>query len=194
MLLNTADHQVLGLENWCIKLSESNKTSKPTVTYQKAYKEMKALVTSLVTATRALPAFQLARKQSKETYVVTMRVLTEQPNTNLLGTAPVALKIGKVVIPRGDVVLGVTYRTRSSMFVSPQSSRVLTDGLRADHFDLKSTPSSVIPTSHIEKISSRYKLKARFYTVFSRTSAPIKASTYTAQILHFTGGCWVDVR
>lgn len=165
VFLTTVDGQVMGLENWCFKLAEP-KGEKAQITYQKSYKEMKALVVSLVSATRALPAFQLARNQGSDSYTVTTRVGLTQPNPQLLGSDPVNKTFGTVSTPVGEVAVELTYRSRAHLFLSPQSSRMLTDGLRDDHFNLNSSP-RMIPQIQAEKMGARQVPKTKIFCLLN---------------------------
>ena len=143
----------MALENWCFKLRETpNQTN--AFNYQRVYKEMKALVMSLVSSTRALPAFKLARNQSQDdTYTVTSKVGVEEPDVKLLGSERVFKSIGSVETPLGLVSVSLSYRKRSHMFMSPQSSRVLTDTIRDDHFEINAPART--PTHVTERMSAR---------------------------------------
>ncbi|CAG9865269.1 unnamed protein product [Phyllotreta striolata] len=144
------DHMVL--ENWCLGMlpEQCDPTTRIVHTI---YNRMGTLLKSLVSITRAVPAYKLSRRQGPDSFVICYRIFLGEPMVRCLGEDFNQVKIGQICTPIGTLNLSVSYRTK--MTISPtQTGRQNSIMLKSDHFNAKLSPKSRKHKQNEDKIQS----------------------------------------
>ncbi|XP_037867944.1 autophagy-related protein 13 homolog [Bombyx mori] len=139
--LRTTDGDEMVLELWTVKLTTASEICSPSTIYYR----MGVMLKSTLTISRITPAYKLARTQHKETYKISHRIFSGEPNFEKLGENRRNIKISELRTPIGTITIGVSYRTK--MTILPEDRPKFTYGIttsghdimvKSDHF--KDTP------------------------------------------------------
>ncbi|XP_037822908.1 autophagy-related protein 13 homolog [Lucilia sericata] len=138
--LKTVEGDQMILEVWSLELqpSASNKTKEAndkaqnqnlnsTATEQPClktahaiYNRMGMLLKSLISLTRATPAYKLSRRQCPDSYSIYYRIYVERPQIHTLGEGHKNVRIGHLNTIVGNLVMSVAYRTK--MTITPTTT------------------------------------------------------------------------
>lgn len=135
--LRTVEGDQMVLESWCLgMLPEQCDLSLKVHT---VYNRLGILLKSLVSVTRVIPAYKLARRQTSDAYVICYRIFKEEPLLHTLGEGYKQMRIGQICTPVGTIQLTVFYRTK--MTISPtQPGKDNSIMLKSDHFNTNLSP------------------------------------------------------
>lgn len=92
------------------------------------YNRMGILLKSLISLTRAVPAYKLSRVQCSDSYSIYYRIYVGQPHTLHLGEGHKVVRIGQLNTILGNLVMSVAYRTKMTITptsITPQTMRVV---------------------------------------------------------------------
>lgn len=134
--LKTAEDDQMCLEVWSLDLQPSatsnklrdaqekiqnqniNSTGSETA-YSKAahaiYNRMGMLLKSLVSLTRATPAYKLSRRQCPDSYSIYYRIYVDRPQVHALGEGHKYIRIGHLNTIVGNLIMSVAYRTKMTL-------------------------------------------------------------------------------
>ncbi|CAD7082734.1 unnamed protein product [Hermetia illucens] len=130
--LQTVEDDKMVLEVWSLAIhpEQADPTVRATHTI---YNRMGILLKSLISATRATPAYKLSRRQSSDSYHIYYRIYVDEPQTHNLGEGLKQVRVGQLNTTLGTLSMSVAYRTK--MTISPtQTGRDTTIMLKSDHF------------------------------------------------------------
>lgn len=146
--LQTVEGDKMILEVWSLSLHPEQ--NDPTLRAPHLiYNRMGILLKSLISVTRATPAYKLSRRQSPETYSIYYRIYVDEPQIHNLGEGYKQVRVGQLSTTVGALNMSVAYRTK--MTISPtQTGRDNTIMLKSDHF-LKDLSPKNIRYHHIKK-------------------------------------------
>lgn len=121
------------------------------------YNRMGILLKSLISLTRATPAYKLSRRQSPDTYGIYYRIYVDKPQTHMLGEGYKNIKIGQLNTIVGMLSMSVAYRTKMTITPSQQPDNDGTIMLKSDHFRRDATPKhqGAARFHHIKKAAER---------------------------------------
>ncbi|XP_005091498.1 autophagy-related protein 13 isoform X3 [Aplysia californica] len=176
--LVTSDGDHMFLETWDLTFNLSSldiAVNKP----QHIYTKMGITLKSLVCATRATPAYRLAKNQGEKGggYKLNYRIYLGKPQTHNLGEGFKTYRAGAVPSAHGLLAINVAFRTR--LLISPEmsSSQTATIEMRDNHFDQESpvknavlTPSKPQPCSPPQR-SPETRSESPYCFAVSPTSA-----------------------
>lgn len=130
--LQTVENDKMVLEVWSLGIQPE--TCDPTIRAAHAiYNRMGILLKSLISVTRATPAYKLSRRQSSDSYHIYYRIYVEEPQTHNLGEGYKHVRVGQLSTTVGTLNMSVTYRTK--LTISPtQTGRDTAIMLKSDHF------------------------------------------------------------
>lgn len=132
------DHMVL--ETWCLGMSPENCDPTARIVHT-VYNRMGILLKSLISVTRAVPAYKLSRRQGPDTFVMCYRLYIGEPQVHSLGEGFKGIRVGQICTPIGTLHLSLSYRTK--MTISPtQTGRDNSIMLKSDHFNTNYSPRS----------------------------------------------------
>ncbi|KAM7360526.1 autophagy-related 13 [Cochliomyia hominivorax] len=138
--LKTAEGDQMILEVWSLDLQPSN-SQKSKETQEKGqnqninstaseqpclktahaiYNRMGMLLKSLISLTRATPAYKLSRRQCPDSYSIYYRIYVERPQVHTLGEGHKNVRIGHLNTIVGNLVMSVAYRTK--MTITPTAT------------------------------------------------------------------------
>ena len=144
--LRTVEGEIIPLETWCISFDDSVSDQTQRVRYN-IYNRMSVVLRSLLTCTRATPAYQLSRKQSPDKYIICYKISSGEPVISHLGEHYSKKTIGHILTPIGQFVLNVAYRTRITISSTPVDQTSMTGinqygiEIKDDHFSIEKTSS-----------------------------------------------------
>lgn len=165
--LKTAEGDQMILEVWSLdlqnsatvkpkdvndKLQNQNINSTPTdqpclKTAHAIYNRMGMLLKSLISLTRATPAYKLSRRQCSDSYSIYYRIYVERPQTHALGEGLKNIRIGHLNTIVGNLVMSVAYRTK--MTITPTTT--------AGQKRVRETNAIMIDSNHFKHIESGNK-------------------------------------
>ncbi|XP_056647844.1 autophagy-related protein 13 [Diorhabda sublineata] len=121
--LRTSEGDRMVLENWCLSMlpEQCDPTTRIVHTI---YNRMGTLLKTLVSITRAVPAYKLSRRQGPDSFVICYRVFLAEPLIQCLGDDFNQVQIGQICTPIGTLSLSVAYRTK--MTISPTQAQTQT--------------------------------------------------------------------
>ncbi|GIY80434.1 autophagy-related protein 13 homolog [Caerostris darwini] len=156
-LLKTAEGDKLVLEAWSLRLINSKTFWDPK--YKRfaypdiIFSNLTVLLKSIISVTRAIPAFKLSHGQSATTFVLLYRIYPGEPQVHLLGSKPQIHKIGEVHTPVGTISVTVAYRSKEEMTIAPRNpEKENSFMINSDYFNIDMSPKR---TSSGEKIINR---------------------------------------
>ncbi|XP_055380776.1 autophagy-related protein 13 homolog [Condylostylus longicornis] len=130
--LKTVEGDAMILEVWSLGLV-SEQIEPMLKASQAIYNRMGILLKSLISITRATPAYKLSRRQSPDSYSIYYRVYVDEPQIHNLGEGNKQVRIGQLSTSVGTLNMSVAYRTK--MTISPtQTGRDNAIMLKSDHF------------------------------------------------------------
>uniref|UniRef100_A0A1A9WMQ7 Autophagy-related protein 13 n=1 Tax=Glossina brevipalpis TaxID=37001 RepID=A0A1A9WMQ7_9MUSC len=88
------------------------------------YNRMGILLKSLISLTRATPAYKLSRRQCSDSYGIYYRIYVDRPQLHTLGEGHKSVRIGQLNTIVGNLVMSVAYRTK--MTITPTTTAVQT--------------------------------------------------------------------
>ncbi|XP_065371828.1 autophagy-related protein 13 homolog [Calliphora vicina] len=139
--LKTAEGDQMILEVWSLELQASASSAKSKETNDKGqnlninstateqpclktahaiYNRMGMILKSLISLTRATPAYKLSRRQCPDSYSIYYRIYVERPQIHSLGEGHKNVRIGNLNTIVGNLVMSVVYRTK--MTITPTAS------------------------------------------------------------------------
>ncbi|GFY67417.1 autophagy-related protein 13 homolog [Trichonephila inaurata madagascariensis] len=142
-LLKTAEGDTLILETWNLRQVDSQTYYDPK--YKRCagalFMNMTVFLKSIISVTRAVPAYKLSLGQSATTYVILYRIYRGEPQIHHLGNNPQVSKIGEVHTPVGTITVSVTYRSKTEMTIAPQNSgKENSFMVKSDYFNVDMSP------------------------------------------------------
>ncbi|XP_055603999.1 autophagy-related protein 13 homolog [Uranotaenia lowii] len=130
--LQTVEGDNMILEVWSLTV-QTEQCDLQTRGTHAIYNRMGLLLKSLLSVTRATPAYRLSRRQSADSYHIFYRIYIGEPQTHQLGDGHKQIRVGQLCTPIGTLAMAVAYRTK--MTISPtQTGRDQTIMLKSDHF------------------------------------------------------------
>lgn len=90
------------------------------------YNRMGMLLKSLISLTRATPAYKLSRRQSPDSYNIYYRIYVEKPQVHALGEGHKSVRIGNLNTIVGNLVMTVSYRTKMTITPSATAAQMRT--------------------------------------------------------------------
>lgn len=156
--LRTVDGDQMVLEVWSLDLqspppppptsaTENNKTNNDQVVLKVAhqiYNRMSILLKSLISLTRATPAYKLSRRQCPDSYRIFYKVYAEEkPQVHALGEGYKNVRVGHLNTIVGNLTMSVAYRTK--MTFSPTTTKHCDSAimLKSDHFLKDQSPKHI---------------------------------------------------
>lgn len=131
--LKTFDDDKMVLEVWTLDQGAlTEKDNQQVKTAQSIYNRMTVLLKSLISLTRATPAYKLSRRQSSDSYGIYYRIYCAPPQTHHLGDGFKTVRIGQIATLSGSLNVAVHYRTK--MTISPTKTEVNPIMVKSDHF------------------------------------------------------------
>ncbi|XP_061398723.1 autophagy-related protein 13 homolog [Musca vetustissima] len=107
-----------------------NNTSQPDTpclkTAHAIYNRMGMLLKSLISLTRATPAYKLSRRQCPDSYSIYYRIYVEKPQVHALGEGHKTVRIGNLNTIVGNLVMSVSYRTKMTITPSATAAQART--------------------------------------------------------------------
>ncbi|XP_037943510.1 autophagy-related protein 13 homolog [Teleopsis dalmanni] len=109
------------------------------------YNKMSILLKSLISLTRATPAYKLSRRQCADSYGIYYRIYVDKPKVHTLGEGYKSVRIGQMNTIVGALTMSVAYRVK--MTITPTAAQTRNgDGntimVKSDHF----RPADASPT------------------------------------------------
>ncbi|XP_055903641.1 autophagy-related protein 13 homolog [Eupeodes corollae] len=154
--LRTVDGDQMVLEVWSLDLQSpgENKTEQVLKVAHQIYNRMSILLKSLISLTRATPAYKLSRRQCPDSYRIFYKVYAEEkPQVHALGEGYKNVRVGQLNTIVGNLTMSVAYRTK--MTISPTTqhcdSAIM---LKSDHF-LKDQSPKHIRYHHVKKAGEK---------------------------------------
>lgn len=135
--LRTVDGEQMVLESWCLEVLPEQYDL--TLRVHTVYNRLGILLKSLVSVTRVIPAYKLARTQTPDAYVICYRIFMDKPQLHTLGEGHKQLRIGQICTPIGTLQFTVFYRTKMT-FSPTQPGKDTSMMLKSDHFNTNLSP------------------------------------------------------
>ncbi|KAI9580474.1 autophagy-related protein 13 homolog [Glossina fuscipes] len=110
--INGTNATSAGSEQQCLKAAHA------------IYNRMGILLKSLISLTRATPAYKLSRRQCSDSYGIYYRIYVDRPQLHTLGEGHKSVRIGQLNTIVGNLVMSVAYRTK--MTITPTTTAVQT--------------------------------------------------------------------
>ncbi|KAJ0183696.1 hypothetical protein K1T71_000119 [Dendrolimus kikuchii] len=141
ILLRTSDGDEMVLEVWSVKLTPGSEACSPSMVYYR----MSLMLKSTLTISRMTPAYKLSRSQHKESYKISHKMYSGDPNYNLLGEQRKTINVSELNTPIGTISIEVAYRTKMTIlpkdqhkitYEAPPSSNDIM--VKSDHFNNES--------------------------------------------------------
>ncbi|XP_073815570.1 autophagy-related 13 [Musca autumnalis] len=111
-------------------LNQNINTSQPETpclkTAHAIYNRMGMLLKSLISLTRATPAYKLSRRQCPDSYSIYYRIYVEKPQVHALGEGHKTVRIGNLNTIVGNLVMSVSYRTKMTITPSATAAQART--------------------------------------------------------------------
>lgn len=168
--LKTAEGDQMILEVWSLELQtlastkskdgndkgqnqniNSTATEQPCLkTAHAIYNRMGMLLKSLISLTRATPAYKLSRRQCPDSYSIYYRIYVERPQVHSLGEGHKNERIGHLNTIVGNLVMSVAYRTK--MTITPTAT--------AGQTRTRETNDIMIDSNHFKHIETGSKQNA----------------------------------
>lgn len=102
-------------------INNSSNTEQPCLkTAHAIYNRMGMLLKSLISLTRATPAYKLSRRQCPDSYSIYYRIYVDRPQVHTLGEGHKNVRIGHLNTIVGNLVMSVAYRTK--MTITPTAT------------------------------------------------------------------------
>lgn len=146
--LRTVDGDQMVLEVWSLDLqlpSESKTNEQVLKVAHQIYNRMSILLKSLISLTRATPAYKLSRRQCPDSYRIFYKVYAEErPQVHALGEGFKNVRVGHLNTIVGNLTMSVAYRTK--MTFSPTTTQQHCESaimLKSDHFLKDQSPKHV---------------------------------------------------
>lgn len=131
--LETGEGDEMVLETWSLGISPENCDPAARIVHT-VYNRLVILLKSLISVTRAVPAYKLSRRQGSDSFIMCYRMYMGEPQVHGLGEGYKHLRIGQVCTPLGTLQLQVFYRIK--MTISPtQTGKDNSIMLKSDHFN-----------------------------------------------------------
>ncbi|CAG9138220.1 unnamed protein product [Plutella xylostella] len=129
--LTTSDGDEMILELWTIKMDpecDPAMNSLSTIYYR-----MGIMLKSTLTISRIVPAYKISRCQSSESYKISYRIYSGQPDTDLLGEGFRSIRVSELGTPCGTIQIALNYRTVMTLSPSkkPKTESIM---VKSDHF------------------------------------------------------------
>ncbi|XP_055851085.1 autophagy-related protein 13 homolog [Episyrphus balteatus] len=156
--LRTVDGDQMVLEVWSLDLQSptENKSEQVLKVAHQIYNRMSILLKSLISLTRATPAYKLSRRQSSDSYRIFYKVYAEEkPQVHALGEGFKQVRVGHLNTIVGNLTMSVAYRTKMTFSPTTQhcDSAIM---LKSDHF-LKDQSPKHIRYHHVKKAGGEKK-------------------------------------
>lgn len=134
--LRTSEGETMVLEIWYISIDPKRSDISAHIT-QVVYSRMSIALKSLITITRATPAYKLSRQQGGGDYVICYRIYLGEPPCYILGDGAQKAKVGSVPTPFGTIGIHLAYRTK--LLMSPHNTSKEIE-VKDDHFKQDNSP------------------------------------------------------
>lgn len=159
--LRTVDGDQMVLEVWSLDLqlpSETKTNEQVLKVAHQIYNRMSILLKSLISLTRATPAYKLSRRQCPDSYRIFYKVYAEEkPQIHALGEGFKNVRVGHLNTIVGNLTMSVAYRTKMTLSPTTQQHCESAIMLKSDHFLKDQSPKHNRYYHHVKKAGAEKK-------------------------------------